>query len=113
MKKVLLLIFMVAQVQAYFICSSSIQDGGPTKITSLELKAQKQLSTVSASWKLIEEISSKIKKQSQQKKQHLQNIYNLTKANNIKEQKIKFEYIRYKKLLGVYNDMIGSVSNER
>ncbi|PAF53487.1 hypothetical protein BKH42_05400 [Helicobacter sp. 13S00482-2] len=33
----------------------------------------------------------------------------LTKYNALKEQKIKFELILYKKLLGIYNDMIGSV----
>ncbi|PAF46595.1 hypothetical protein BKH41_08810 [Helicobacter sp. 12S02232-10] len=110
MKKIVLWMIVFVSVLNAFICSSSIEDGGPSQLEIIETQAEAQLDIVDASWELIKKISETIKNQSEQKQQYLQNIENLTKENAIKEQKIEFEFERYQKLLGVSNDTQSSIS---
>lgn len=106
---IVLLLFSVMSLQAWF-CSSSSQDGGPTTLTALNLTAITQLtSSITPIYTSIKIISASLKEESKTKAKYLQNIENLTKANTLKEQKISFEYERYKKLLDNYGNMQGSL----
>lgn len=108
--RILILLFINIAVSNALFCSSSGQDGGPTTLTTLNTTAITQLtSSIAPIYASIKITSAMLKEESKTRANYLQNIENLTKANAIKEQKISFEYERYKKLLSNYIDMQGNL----
>lgn len=108
MKKIILLLCCLANFSFSFVCSSTLEEGGPGYIAVVFGVASAEFGIVSGMWGGMKLISSQIQSESKKKQQYLENIAKLSRANALKEQKVRFEFEKFKNLLGVSIDIEGT-----